>query len=100
MVYLETLKKTRGWTSTAAHFLELSLGVLKGLEKNDINPRSEARGEGRERGNLIGTIFKSPVAQMTGGLAQDSLLVPRLPPAPPFPASPPPSPHQKMQNDV
>ena len=50
------------------------MGVLCDLEKmvytldTSKAARSEARGEGREKGNLIETTSKSPVAQRAGGI--------------------------------
>ena len=66
----------RVWGSVplAPHFWTLLLSVLYGLVKTMFaratsRPAgSEARGEGRERGNLIETTSKPPVAQRAGGI--------------------------------
>ena len=58
----------------ASHFWRLSVGVLFTLEKTMCSRAtsrgagSEARGESREKGNLIVTIPKPPVAQGAGGI--------------------------------
>ena len=57
-------KRDNGSASTAPQFGELSLSVLHGLEKaiyahaTSRPAGSEARGEGRERGNLIEINFE------------------------------------------
>ena len=63
-----------GSCPTAPHFWTLSLTVLYGLMKTmfardtSMPAGSEARGEGRERGNFIETTSKLPVAQRAGGI--------------------------------
>ena len=63
-------------TQLALHVWKPSLSVLYGLEKtvyarDTSEPaRSEARGEGRERGHFIETVPKPPVAQRAGGISR------------------------------
>ena len=65
----------------ALHFCRLSLGVLYAFWRNRYRPAtfpggggSEARGEGRERGNLPVITAKPPVAQRAGGIVFQVLL--------------------------
>ena len=68
------IKNERGTriTKLGSHFQRLSLCVLNGLEKiiyardTSKGAGSEARGEGRERGNLPVTTTKPAVAQRAG----------------------------------
>ena len=70
-------QETRGSPQLVSYFWRLSLSVLSGLEKaiyarDTHRPAgSEARGEGRERGNLLDTTPKPPVAQRAGGIYQN-----------------------------
>ena len=58
------------------YFCRFPLGVLLGLEKvmyaRDISKGagSEARGKGREMGNLLDTTPKPPVAQRATGISR------------------------------
>ena len=58
----------------STELLEALVGQFIGVGESDVRPRHfqarglEARGEGRERGNLIGTTSKPPVAQRAGGI--------------------------------
>ena len=67
-------RKTRGAGLTAVRFWRLALGnllhLVAAMFARDTSKRagSEARGEGRDGGNLIETIPKPLVAQRAGGM--------------------------------